>query len=195
LDGEDGFLGYEINLSCPNDSRLGGLPFALDADSTRAVIERCRQRTERPLLAKLAPNAPDIAAIATAAQNAGADGVTLINTLPALVLDATTGKPALGAGPGGLSGPALRAVGVHAAYRTFREVEIPIVGVGGIIDASDAVQYLMAGASLVQVGTASFADPHASARVIDGLRELGRRIGIGEISELTGRAHLESEQR
>ena len=186
LDGEDGFLGYELNLSCPN---VGGIPFALDASSTSAVVSHCRTLTDRPLLAKLAPNTPDITVIALAAESAGADGITLVNTLPALVLDPRTARPILGAGAGGLSGPALRPVGVHATYRTREAVAIPVLGVGGIIEASDAVQYLMAGASLVQVGTASFADPRAGERLVGGLLRLGREAGIKSIDAWVGAAH------
>ncbi len=189
LDSEDGFLGFEINLSCPNDTGLAGLPFALEADSTAAVMARCRSVTSRPLLAKLAPNVPDIAVVARAAVDAGADGITLVNTMPALVMHPESGEAALGAGPGGLSGGALRPAGVRCTHRAREAVEVPIVGVGGINCASDAVQYLRAGASLVQVGTASFADPHAGERVVRGLDRLGRRAGLAKVSEWVGAAH------
>ena len=191
LDGAGGFVGFELNLSCPNDKQLGGLPFALDPDALARVIETCRPRTQRPLLAKLAPNAPDIGATAARAIDAGADGVTLVNTLPALVLDPDTGRPELGAGSGGMSGPALRPVGVYSTWRARRTTKAPIVGAGGILSAEDAVQYFRAGASLVQLGTASFADPRAAERVVNGLERFGRSRGVADISDLIASAHLD----
>ena len=135
LESVGGFLGYELNLSCPNDTRLGGLPFALDPEALRGVVEGARSLTDRPLLVKLAPNVPDIGPVAEAAEDAGADGVTLVNTMPGLVIDITSRSAALGAGSGGLSGPALRAVGVHAVHRARACTSIPLLGVGGITDA------------------------------------------------------------
>ncbi len=186
LNDESGFLGFELNLSCPNDSRLGGLPFALDHGALEEVMRGVRSRTRRPLLAKLAPNDPAIGATAALAAEAGADGVTLVNTLPGLVIDAATRRPLLGAGPGGVSGPAIRAVGVHAVWQAKKSTEVPLVGVGGITNGEDAVQYLLAGASLVQVGTASFADPRAGERVVGGLRAYGKKMGIAAVDELVG---------
>ncbi|GMR13852.1 MAG: dihydroorotate dehydrogenase [Gemmatimonadota bacterium] len=186
LNEESGFLGFEINLSCPNDSRLGGLPFALDHDALEAVVRGVRSRTRRPVLAKLAPNDPAVGATAALAAGAGADGVTLVNTLPGLVIDPTTRQPLLGAGPGGVSGPAMRAVGVHAVWEARKNTAVPLLGVGGISTGEDAVQYLLAGASLVQVGTASFADPRAGERVVGGLRGYGKKMGIAEVGELVG---------
>jgi len=191
LDPGPGFLGFEVNLSCPNDQQLGGLPFALDPDALARVIEACRARTSRPLVAKLAPNAPDIGATAARAADAGADAVTLVNTLPALVIDPHTGRPELGAGGGGMSGPALRPVGVYSTWRARRAATCPIVGAGGILCAEDAVQYLRAGASLVQMGTATFADPRAALRVVEGLRRFGRSHGLARVEELVATAHLD----
>lgn len=162
LDDADGFVGFELNLSCPN---VGGRPFALDIDALRRVLEGCRSRTQRPLWAKLAPNDPDLVATAQAAEQAGADALTLVNTLPGRALDPRTGTPALGAGQGGVSGPALRPVGVQAVAAVAPAVSIPVIGVGGIGRADDARQYLIAGARLVQMGTASFANPRAAERV------------------------------
>lgn len=190
LDDADGFLGFELNLSCPNDRKLGGLPFALDPDALARVIAACRAITDRPLLAKLAPNAPDIGATARRAEEAGADGVTLVNTLPGLAIDPVSGEAGLGAGAGGMSGPALLPVGVNAAYRAKLATSFTVIGAGGVVAAEDAVQYLRAGASAVQLGTASFADPRASQRVIDGLARFGRRHGIADVSELVASAKL-----
>ncbi len=186
LESASGFLGYELNLSCPNDTRLGGLPFALDPEALRGVVEGVRGLTDRPLLVKLAPNVPDIGSVAEAAEQAGADGLTLVNTMPGLVIDIGTRSATLGAGSGGLSGPALRAVGVHAVHRARTCTSIPLLGVGGITDAGDALQYLLAGASLVQVGTATFADPRAAQRVAKGIGRHGEKMGVEDIQDLIG---------
>ena len=186
LESVGGFLGYELNLSCPNDARLDGLPFALDPEALKGVVEGARRLTDRPLLVKLAPNVSDIGPVAEAAEDAGADGLTLVNTMPGLVIEITTRSAALGAGSGGLSGPALRAVGVHAVYRARACTSIPLVGVGGITDAGDALQYLLAGASLVQVGTATFADPRTAQRVAKGIARYGDKMGVESIQDLIG---------
>ncbi len=186
LDAVGGFLGYELNLSCPNDTRLGGLPFALDPDALHEVVTGVRELTERPMLVKLAPNVPDIGPVAEAAEAAGADGITLVNTMPGLIIDVDTGAAALGAGSGGLSGPALRSVGVHAVHRARQRASVPLVGVGGITDANDALQYLLAGASLVQIGTATFADSRAAERVVRGLAHYGEGAGVDNIRDLVG---------
>ena len=164
LDGEDGFLGFELNLSCPNDSHLGGRPFCLDPDALRLVLDTVRPLTRRPLLVKLAPNDPDIAATAALAADCGADGITAINTMPGF-LSGRGGRHRIGAGTGGTSGPALLPAGLAAVREVAAAVEVPVVGVGGILTGRDARAYLRAGASLVQVGTASFADPRCAARV------------------------------
>jgi dihydroorotate dehydrogenase (NAD+) catalytic subunit len=192
LDDAEGFLGFELNLSCPNDSRRGGLPFALDPEALSGVVAGVRALTSRPVLVKLAPNAPDLGAVAKAAEEAGADGLTLVNTFPGLVLDPRTRMPALGAGAGGVSGPALRAVGVHAVWRARQATALPLVGVGGVARGEDAVQYLLAGASLVQVGTASFWDPRSAVRVGKDLERFGHREGIAHVSELVGGARVVS---
>ncbi len=188
LDDGPGFLGFELNLSCPNDRRRGGLPFALDPEELGRVIEGVRERTRRPLLAKLAPNTPSWSPVVQAAEESGADGLTLVNTLPGLVIDPASGRPALGAGAGGVSGPALRAVGVHAVWSAAGCSGLPIVGVGGISRGEDALEYLFAGASLVQVGTASFWDPRAAERVIKELAGLLSSQGSDRVSDVIGRA-------
>jgi dihydroorotate dehydrogenase (NAD+) catalytic subunit len=194
LDGAEGFLGFEINLSCPNDTRRGGLPFALDPDAAGFVLEGVRKLTDRPLVAKLAPNTPDLGPILRTLESAGADGFTLTNTLPGLVLDPESGRASIGAGAGGVSGPALRAVGVHAVWRARQETRLPLVGVGGITDGGDASQYLLAGASLVQVGTASFWDPRCAGRVVKWLNDYLSRRGVPDLSTLVGSAELSRTQ-
>lgn len=190
LDDGPGFAGFELNLSCPNDTRRSGLPFALDPEALVRVVSGVRARTRRPLLVKLAPNTPELEPVVIAAEEAGADGLTLVNTLPGLVLDPNRGTPLVGAGSGGVSGPALRAAGVHAVQSAARYTELPLVGVGGIGGGYDALQYLRAGASLVQVGTASFWDPRTAERVVRELRRFGRSRGIGGVSELVGSRRL-----
>lgn len=164
LDGEDGFVGFELNLSCPNDSHLGGRPFCLDPDALRQVLDAVRPLTDRPLVVKLAPNDPDIGATAARAAAHGADGIAAINTAPGFLTGRGGGKR-LGAGTGGTSGPALLPVGLAAVREVAGAVDVPVIGVGGILTGRDARAYLRSGASLVQVGTGSFADPRCAARV------------------------------
>jgi dihydroorotate dehydrogenase (NAD+) catalytic subunit len=185
LDGADGFLGFELNLSCPNDAKRGGPPFALDPAAVAEIIGGCRARTQRPLLAKLAPNDPALGATVRTATEAGADGLTLVNTVPGLLLDAGTGAPGLGAGPGGMSGPALLPVGLRAVREAREHTQVPLLGVGGVLAAQDAVAYARAGASLVQVGTASFADPRAGERLALALVRWGRAHGVSAWTDLT----------
>lgn len=189
LDDEPGFLGFELNVSCPN-VKEGGILFSSRADLLSSVVKACRAVTRRPLIAKLAPNVPDIGAMAVAAADAGADGLTLINTVPGLLFDVERRTAVLGAGTGGVSGPGILPIGVFAVYQASRRVSIPIIGVGGIRSADDAAQYLLAGASLVQIGTASFADPRAAERVLSGMERLGRRLSVTHVRELIGAGRL-----
>jgi dihydroorotate dehydrogenase (NAD+) catalytic subunit len=154
------------------------------------VVKAARAATKRPLIAKLAPNVPDIGAMAVVATDAGADGLTLINTVPGLLFDVATRTPRLGAGAGGTSGPGILPIGVHAVFQASRRVSIPIIGVGGIRTAEDAAQYFLAGASLVQIGTASFADPRAAERVLSGMNRLGQQLGVSHVRELIGAGRL-----
>ncbi|HEX6105729.1 MAG TPA: dihydroorotate dehydrogenase [Gemmatimonadales bacterium] len=163
-----GVAGFELNLSCPNTS-AGGIEFGADAGCVRRIVSTCRARTRLPLLAKLSPVLPDIAGMALEARDAGADGVTVVNTLPGLLL-AEAGAARLGHGQGGMSGPALLPVGVLAAARVIeRTGGMPVVGVGGVRSADDAEQYLRVGASLVAVGTAALADPRLPERIVGEL--------------------------
>jgi len=187
LDGEEGFLGFEVNLSCPNDTARDGAPFALDPDAVAAVLRGCRARTQRPLLAKLAPNDPDLPRTARVATEAGADGLTLVNTLPGILLDGA-GRPELGAGRGGMSGPALRPSGLLAVRTARSATHVPLVGVGGVGSGHDAVAYARAGASLVEVGTASFAEPRAAFRIVRELERWGRAHGVGRWDDLVAPA-------
>ena len=189
LDAGAGFVGYELNVSCPNVER-GGAVFSTREDLLAEVVAAARAATGRPLVVKLAPNVPDIGRMAEVAVSAGADGLTLINTFPGLLFDTETRAPVLGNGHGGVSGPAVLPMGVHAVWQARRRVPVPILGVGGIRTARDAVQYLLAGACLVQVGTASFADPRAALRVLQGLKRWGNDHGVASLQELVGSGRI-----
>jgi dihydroorotate dehydrogenase (NAD+) catalytic subunit len=168
LDGVHGIAGFELNLSCPNTS-AGGIEFGADPACVRRIVSGCRARTRLPLLAKLSPVLPDIAGMAVEARDAGADGVSVVNTLPGLLF-AEAGGPRLGNGNGGVSGPVLLPVGVLAAARVVeRTGGMPVIGVGGIRSAGDVRQYLRVGASLVAVGTAALADPRLPERIVTEL--------------------------
>jgi dihydroorotate dehydrogenase (NAD+) catalytic subunit len=170
---EDGssFSAYELNLSCPNTT-AGGVEFGADPRAIAAVVSRCRLATHRPLFAKLSPALPDIPMLAAAAHDAGADGVTLVNTMPGFLYHGVT--PRLGHGNGGVSGPALLAVGLLAVRRVVERIPgMPVIGVGGVRSASDVRQYLEAGAALVAVGTAALADPRLPERILDAMETSG----------------------
>jgi dihydroorotate dehydrogenase (NAD+) catalytic subunit len=192
LDGEEGFVGFELNVSCPN-VKEGGAAFCARDDLLTEVVAAVRERTARPLIVKLAPNLPDIGATARVAVAAGADGLTVINTFPGLLFDVRTRRSVLGGGTGGVSGPGVLPMGVHAVWRVRQSVDVPIVGVGGIRSGEDAVQYLLAGAALVQVGTATFGDPRAAERVLNELRRYGRRFRIEHVRDLIGAGSLDGE--
>ncbi|MEP6591076.1 MAG: dihydroorotate dehydrogenase [Gemmatimonadota bacterium] len=167
LDDQMGHDGYEINLSCPNTS-AGGVEFGADPSLVQAVIDGCRRVTKRPLFAKLSPALPDIPAIARAARDAGADGVSLVNTMPGMAFEGTVAR--LGNGFGGVSGPALLATGLLAVQRTAERLpDWPIIGVGGVRTATDVRDYLRAGASLVAIGTGAMADPQLPERILNDL--------------------------
>ena len=184
LDGLEGFVAYELNLSCPNVR--DGTVFATREDLLSDAVRSARAATRRPLIAKLAPNVPDIGRMAEVAVDAGADGLTLINTFPGLLFDLDTRQPVLGAGSGGVSGPAVLPMGVHAVRQARRRVSVPIIGAGGIRSARDALQYIFAGASLVQIGTASLADPRTPLRVIADLEPLITTLGANNLTNLIG---------
>lgn len=189
LDGEPGFAAFELNVSCPNVKR-GGALFSAREESLEEVIREARAATDRPIVAKLAPNVPDIGRLAEVAVAAGADGLTLVNTFPGLLFDIETRTAVLGAGTGGVSGPAILPMGVHAVWQASRRVDVPIIGVGGVRTGEDALQYLLAGASLVAIGTASFADPRAALRVLQDVEEFCRRHGVADLSEIIGAGRL-----
>jgi dihydroorotate dehydrogenase (NAD+) catalytic subunit len=185
LDDAQGLHAYELNVSCPN-TRAGGLEFGADAASLTAVITRARAATRRPLFVKLSPTLPDIGFTARCAVDAGADGISVVNTMPGLVIDLETRRPKLGFGSGGVSGPGLRPVGVLATWKVRNAVPVPIIGLGGIGSAEHALQYLIAGASLVAVGTAALADPRVPERIVRDLAAWCALHDVRRLSDLVG---------
>ena len=181
-----GVVAFELNISCPNVK--GGMLFGFDpvlaGDVTRAV----RETTDLPIIVKLTPNAPDVVAVARACEEAGADALTAINTVLGMRIDVAKRRPVLGTRSGGLSGPAIRPIAVHLTYQVAQAVSIPIIGAGGVTDAHDALEFLMAGASAVQVGTATFADPLAPLRVIEGLAAFVKQQSLSSIRDIIGTA-------
>jgi len=185
LEDEPGVAAYEVNISCPNVD-AGGMAFGTDCAAAAEVTAACRAVTNRPLIVKLSPNVTDIVSIAASVEAAGADGLALINTLLGMAIDAETRRPQLARVVGGLSGPAIKPVALRMVWQVASVVEIPIVGMGGIMNAEDAVEFLLAGATAVAVGTANFVDPTATMRVVDGLAEYCHRHGFATLSDLTG---------
>lgn len=177
--------GFELNVSCPN-VKQGGTEFGADPASLRAVVTQSRAQTQRPLFVKLSPTLPDIAAAARVAVDAGADGITVVNTIPGLVVDVERRRPALGFGTGGISGRAILPVGVLATWKVARAVRVPIIGLGGVAEGTDVLQYVMAGASLVGIGTAALRDPRAPERIVRELDHWCDRHGIATLMELRG---------
>lgn len=180
-----GVAGYELNVSCPN-VKAGGMEFGADRDVLRALIERARAATRKPIVIKLSPTLGDLAGTAQVAADAGADAITLTNTLPGLVIDIETRRPRIGFGSGGVSGPPLLPVGVLATWRVSRVVSLPIIGLGGVSRGAHALQYIMAGATLVGVGTAGMVDPRAPERIVDELTGWCRRHGVASLDSVRG---------
>jgi dihydroorotate dehydrogenase (NAD+) catalytic subunit len=176
---------YELNVSCPN-VKAGGLEFGADPAALAEVVRRTRAVTRRPLFVKLSPTLPDIARSAAIAVDAGADALTLVNTIPGLVIDVKRRRAALGFGTGGVSGTALLPVGVLATWKVRQAVSVPLLGIGGVSSAADALQYLVAGASLVGIGTAMLRDPGAPERVVRDLARWCASEGVGHLSEVVG---------
>ncbi|MFC2173357.1 dihydroorotate dehydrogenase [Acidobacteriota bacterium] len=187
LDGVDGIAGLEVNISCPN-IKCGGMAFGVTPEATKEVVGVVRKASKLPMLVKLSPNVTDVCAIARAAVEAGADGLTLINTLRGMAIDIKQRKPVLAMKTGGLSGPAIRPVALRIVYEVASAVSVPIIGVGGISTASDVLEFLMAGATGVQIGTANFRDPQATIKAIEKLEQWLDREGVKSIKEIIGAA-------
>ena len=191
LDDSPAVSGYELNVSCPN-VKAGGLEFGADPRSLAEVVARSRDSTRKPIFVKLSPTLQDIGMSALTAADAGADGISVVNTLPGLVIDTDTRKPALGFGTGGVSGAGLMPVGVLATYKVAKAVKLPVIGVGGIAKATDIIQYIIAGASLVAVGTAVMQEPRLAVKLVHDLDRWCEKEAVKSLSELRGSLVWES---
>jgi len=194
LDGVRGVAALEVNISCPNVDQ-GGLEFGCDPLAAAEVTRVVKQESGLPVIVKLTPNVTDIGEQAIAVAQAGADAITAINTVVGMVIDVRRRRPVIARGMAGLSGPAIRPIALAMVYKIAGAVAIPIIGCGGIFTADDALQFFMAGASAVQVGTASFVEPQAATRIIDGLRDYLDSHGHASIKDIVGVARLPAPQR
>jgi dihydroorotate dehydrogenase (NAD+) catalytic subunit len=185
LEDAEGLSGYELNVSCPN-TKHGGMYFSSDPGLLAEVVSAARKAASRPLIVKLSPNVARIQPLAQAAADAGADAISLINTFVALAIDPRTRRPRLGAGLGGLSGPAIKPIALRMVYEAARAVTIPVIGLGGIATGTDAAEFLIAGASAVQVGTANFWDPRAPERIARELDKFLEQENVARAGDLVG---------
>jgi dihydroorotate dehydrogenase (NAD+) catalytic subunit len=185
LSDAEGVAAIELNISCPN-IKAGGIQFGCNLNGTFDVVSAVRKATKLPLIPKLTPNVTDVSSFARAAEDAGADAVSLVNTFLAMVIDIETRRPRISNIVGGLSGPAIRPIAVRMVYECRQAVKIPIVGMGGIADARDAIEFIIAGATAVQVGTANFVDPFIWPKLIDGVRDYLQRHQIARLADLIG---------
>lgn len=188
LDGVQGIAGLEVNISCPNVKK-GGLAFGAHHDSAAEVTRAVKRATTLPVIVKLSPNVTDITEIAKSVEAAGADGLSLINTLLGMAIDIKKKKPVLGNVMGGLSGPAVKPVAVRAVWQVFKAVQIPIIGMGGICTVEDALEFILAGASAISIGTANFVNPGVTLEVLEGIKNYMIDSGVINIKELVGAAH------
>jgi dihydroorotate dehydrogenase (NAD+) catalytic subunit len=189
LDGVPGVAGLEVNISCPN-VKAGGIVFGTNVKASFELLSALRRRTKLPLIAKLSPNVTDITEFARAAADAGCDGLSLINTLLGMAIDVRSRRPRLANCTGGLSGPAIRPVAVRMVWQAAQAVRLPIIGMGGIMTAEDALEFVLAGATAVAVGTANFVNPAATLDVISGLETFLAREGVASLRELTGQVRM-----
>ena len=185
----DGVAGLEVNISCPN-VKEGGIVFGTDPRAAAAVTEQVRTHTKKPVIVKLSPNVTDITVMAKAVEAAGADAVSLINTLTGMAIDIHSRRPLLGNITGGLSGPAVKPIALRMVYQVCRAVQVPVVGLGGIATAGDALEFIMAGAAAVQVGTANFSDPRACEKITDGIAAWMQSHGVRSLAEIRGCAQV-----
>lgn len=185
IDALDHIPGIELNISCPN-VKDGGMAFGVTCEGAASVVRAVRQRYHKTLIVKLSPNVTDIASIAKAVEAEGADSVSLINTLMGMSIDIERRKSRLSIGTGGLSGPCVKPVALRMVWQVARAVNIPVVGLGGIMNAADAIEFLMAGATAVEIGTANFIDPTTTIRVIDGMNEWLDSHGVKDVHEIIG---------
>src|SRR3954451_15123682 len=181
----EGVAAIELNISCPN-IKEGGIQFGCSLIGTHDVVSAVRKVTRLPIIPKLTPNVTDVASFARASEDAGADAVSLVNTFLAMVLDVETRRPKISNGMGGLSGPAIRPIAVRMVYECRQTVKIPIIGMGGIVDARDALEFMIAGANAVQIGTANFVDPFIWTKLLEGIGQYGARHKVERLSDLVG---------
>ena len=185
----DGVAALEVNISCPN-VKQGGLAFGTDCAMASGVVEAVKACTKKPVIVKLSPNVTDIAQMAQAVEAAGADAISLINPLTGMAIDIHTWKPKLGNGVGGLSGPAVKPVAVRMVYQVAKAVKVPIIGMGGIMTADDAAEFLLAGATAVAVGTAQFVNPTAALEVVQGLETYVQQRGLENVQQMIGQVRF-----
>jgi len=185
LNGCEGVAAYELNISCPN-TKHGGMVFGQSPELTRQLMKMLKARSRRPIIVKLSPNVTDVTELARAAEEGGADALTVANTFLGMAIDTDTFKPRIHTVTGGLSGPAIRPITLRMVYQCARAVEIPVIGLGGITKAEDAVEYFLAGAAAVQVGTANFYDPRAALHVLTGLERFLKKKGLSSVRDLVG---------
>ena len=185
LDGVEGIRGIEVNISCPN-VKAGGAAFGADAESAAAVTRAVKAATSLPIMIKLTPNAGDIVGVARAVVDAGADAVSLINSVKGMAIDIKTRRPTIGNVTGGLSGPAIKPLALTLVYEVAGAVKVPVIGCGGIANAQDALEFIMAGASAIQVGSATYSNPRASLDVLEGIRSFMEKEGIKKLGEIIG---------
>ena len=185
LNDAEGVAAYELNVSCPN-TKHGGLAFGVDEAALADLVSRVKAVSTRPVIVKLSPNVTSIAPFARISEQSGADAISLVNTFVSLAIDAKTRKPRIGAGYGGLSGPAIKPIALRLVHDAWKAVKIPVIGLGGIATGEDAAEFLIAGASLVEVGTASFIDPAAPLRIARELEALLPALGVTSPAQLTG---------
>lgn len=185
LNKEEGISAFELNISCPNVERDGLCP-ALNPESTYSVVKLVKKTSSRPLITKLSPNVTDIVEIALSAQEAGTDAISLVNTFLAMSIDIETRKPKLANILGGLSGPAIKPIVLRMVYQVVRQVQVPVIGIGGILSGQDALEFLIAGAKAVEVGTANFIDPESTVKIIEEIEAFCQKNGIDKIEEVIG---------
>ena len=185
LKGVDGVSALEVNVSCPN-VECGGMAFGTDPDVSARVTEKVLMNTDKPVIVKLSPNVSDIRLVAKTVEGAGANALSLVNTLTGMAVDIENRTPRLANVSGGLSGPAIRPVALHMVYQVVKTVDIPVIGVGGIMDYRDALEFLIAGARAIQVGTANFVNPRATMDILEGIRTFCSEKGIDHIDEVIG---------
>lgn len=183
-----GIAGLEVNISCPN-VKQGGIAFGTCPESAAEVVQEVKKKTSLPVIVKLSPNVTDVVLMARAVEDAGADAISLINTLLGMAIDIKTWRPVLGNTVGGLSGPAVKPVAVRMVWQVAKAVKVPIIGMGGIMNAEDAIEFILAGASAVAVGTANFVNPYVSVEVAEGIKDYLTKRGLMQIGDLVGKVN------